>query len=76
MKTTPWTLDRTINLPFLLTAAVAFASAISFAAKTDNRLANLENATRSVPELSAQLGRLDERTSLMQSNLSSRTAAK
>lgn len=66
MRSTPWTLDKTINLPFLLTAAVAFATAISFAAKTDNRLANLEASTKAVPELSAQMERLDERTKIMQ----------
>lgn len=69
MKSTPWTLDKTINLPFLITVAVLFASSIAFATRTDNRLAVLEQQTSQIAEMRAKLERMDERSAMLQSDV-------
>jgi hypothetical protein len=62
MRTTPWVLDRTINLPFLVTVFVIMTSGVLWASKTDNRLANVEMAVAPIAAMSAKLERMDERS--------------
>lgn len=61
VRTTPVTLDLTINLPFLLTVAGMLAAAATWAADSSARLERLEERTRDVPAITERLARIDER---------------
>jgi len=69
VKTTPLTLEFTINLPFIATvvAAMLFQSATN--AKSDTRINNIEAATAGLDETKAQVAVLDERTESMKATL-------
>lgn len=69
MKQTPWTIDKTVNLPFLITVASAVVAAAMWATKTDNQLTDLQNATAAIPAMSAKLERLDERSEAMRRDI-------
>lgn len=61
MKMTPFTLDRTINLPFLVTVVIAIAAGSAWASNTDRRLQGVEQATAGLPEVRERIARMDER---------------
>lgn len=61
VRTTPVTLDLTINLPFLLTVAGMLAAASTWAASSNARLERLEERTRDMPAMTERLARIDER---------------
>lgn len=44
MQSTPWKIDKTINLPFLWTVGAFLAAAMVFGIRMDGRVANLEQA--------------------------------
>jgi hypothetical protein len=73
LQTTPWVIDRTINLPFLATCATIMAAAVAFGTKTDERLSNLEQASRInasyIQSMSPKMERLDERTMSIRADL-------
>lgn len=61
MKVTPVVLDRTINLPFLMTVAAALIAGLVWTSTVNNRLDRLEERTSGVPELTERIARMDER---------------
>lgn len=61
MRVTPFVLDRTINLPFLFTVALAIVAGIIWAGNVNNRLDKLEERTRGLPDIEVRLARMDER---------------
>lgn len=61
MLTTEWKIDRTINLPFLVTVGTALVAGVVWASSVNNRLDNLEQRTRSIPAIEVRLARMDER---------------
>lgn len=61
MKVTPVVWDRTINLPFLGTVAVALISAVVWTSTVNSRLDRLEERTRAMPEIQERIARMDER---------------
>lgn len=58
MKTTPWTLDRTINVPLFVTLALAVLGGVAWAGRTDQRIANLEQGVKEIPVMSQQLAEI------------------
>lgn len=61
MRVTPFTFDRTINLPFLVTVVLAIAAGAAWTSKMDNRMTNVEVSTAGLPEMRERLARMDER---------------
>lgn len=61
MRVTPVVWDRTINLPFLATVAVALCSAIVWTSTVNSRLDRLEERTRGLTEMQIRVERMDER---------------
>lgn len=61
MRVTPFVLDRTINLPFLFTVALAIVAGIIWTGNVGNRLDKLEERTRGLPDIEVRLARMDER---------------
>lgn len=61
MKVTPFTFDRTINLPFLVTVFLALVSAVVWTSGVNHRLERLEDRTQGLPEIEVRLARMDER---------------
>lgn len=61
MKVTPVVWDRTINLPFLGTVALALISAVVWTSTVNSRLDRLEDRTKGLPEMQERLARMDER---------------
>ena len=61
MKVTPVVLDRTINLPFLMTVAAALIAGLVWTSTVNARLDRLEERTATIPAMSESLARIDER---------------
>lgn len=61
MRVTPFVLDRTINIPFLLTVAAAVLAASAWTSAVNHRLDRLEERTRGLPDIEVRLARMDER---------------
>lgn len=62
VRTTPWTIDRTVNLPFLMAVVMAMVTALIWGGRMDNRMSNVEKVTADIPEISRRLERIDERS--------------
>lgn len=61
MKVTPFTFDRTINLPFLVTVVLAIAAGSAWTSKMDNRMTAVERSTSGLQEMRERIARMDER---------------
>lgn len=61
MKVTPVVLDRTINLPFLMTVAAALIAGLMWTSTVNSRLDRVEERTSGLPELTERIARMDER---------------
>lgn len=61
MRVTPFVLDRTINVPFLLTVVSAVLAGAIWTSTVSNRLDRLEERTTDLPEMQVRLARMDER---------------
>ncbi len=61
MQVTPFSFDRTINLPFLVTVVLAIAAGSAWTSKIDNRMTAVESSTAGLPEMRERLARIDER---------------
>lgn len=61
MKTTPWMIDRTINVPFLVTVLSGVIAGAVWASTMDHRLARVEEQMDAIPAMAQTLVRMDER---------------
>lgn len=61
MNVTPFTFDRTINLPFLVTVAAAIIAGTIWTSNMDSRMQSVEQATAGLPEMRESIARMDER---------------
>ncbi len=61
MKTTPWTIDRSINLPFLGTVFAAVISGAVWASMISSRMDRVESQVDAIPESQLRVARMDER---------------
>lgn len=61
MRVTPFVLDRTINVPFLLTVVSAVLAGAIWTSTVSSRLDRLEERTTDLPEMQVRLARMDER---------------
>lgn len=69
MKVTPVVWDRTINLPFLFTVAVALTAAVVWTSQVNSRLDGLEDRTRGLPEVERQMAVMVERSAATKESL-------
>lgn len=61
MNVTPVTIDRTINLPFLVTVVAAIGAAAIWTSNVNSRLEALDAATAGMPDMRERIARMDER---------------
>ncbi len=69
MKTTPWMIDRTINLPFLGTVFAAVLGGAVWASTISNRVSDLAAQVEAIPEIQVRVARMDERGSANRATL-------
>lgn len=61
MKVTPVTLDRTINLPFLVTVVASVMAAAAWSSTMSDRMERVEHAVSGLPMIQERVARMDER---------------
>lgn len=69
MKVSAVTIDRTINLPFLVTVFLALLAAGAWTSTVNARLTALDERTRGISNMQEHVARIDERSEATKASL-------